>query len=138
MHKDSSKPAAQILLSAKDLSTAKITVHSFISNTLSTVWWISAVYYNHTYAHAILKQRGLPSFSIDEYIRNCMLVICNIKFMNVYILFTWIFSGCKSSLLFLIENHHITIIYWPEVVIQELTVINLQKSHEKGLTDEIA
>lgn len=58
--------------------------------------------------------------------------------MNAYILFMWIFPGCKSSLLLLIENHHITIIYWAEVVLKELTVINLQKSHEKGLTDEIA
>lgn len=51
--------------------------------------------------------------------------------MNVYILFTRIFPGCNSKLSFLIEKHNITITYG-------LTVLNLQKFHEKGLTDEIA
>lgn len=70
------------------MSAAKIIVYCFISNTLSTILWISAVYYNHTYTYAFLKQQEVRIFfSTDEYIRNCMLVIRNMKFMNLYILF---------------------------------------------------
>lgn len=73
---------------------------------------ICCILYPHIYTCRSKTARGLLFFSIDEYIWNCMLVICNIKFMNLYILFMWMFSGCNSRLLFLIENHHITIIHW--------------------------
>lgn len=61
---------------------------------------ICCMLYPHIYTCHSKTARGLLFFSIDEYIRNCMLVICNIKFMNLYILFMWMFSGCNSRLVF--------------------------------------
>lgn len=61
---------------------------------------ISCILYPHIYTWHSKTARGFLFFLIDEYIRNCVLVICDIKFMNLYILFMWTFTGCNIKLLF--------------------------------------